>query len=163
MGNNGYSFCGDIDEFVVKDSPGRVTIRGKRNRDERHDMWKVNLNDLIEDHKANIAVSMHGLRNLNAESLARAHEARDLHCRLGHPRDHAFKMLIDNGLISDCRITSRDLDYSNHLLAKCKACLEGKLLAPSEPTAIHTPAEEVGDVIYLDLLEANEPTLGGDT
>ncbi len=59
--NNGYSFCGDRDELTVKDSRGRVVIRGKRNRDEKFDMWKVNLNDLIEEHKANITVSMHGL------------------------------------------------------------------------------------------------------
>jgi hypothetical protein len=75
--NNGYSFYGDKHELIIKDSRGRISIRGKRNRDDIHDMWKVNLNDLMEEHKANVTVTMHGLPNLNAENIARAHEARD--------------------------------------------------------------------------------------
>jgi len=95
--------------------------------------------------------------------IQRAKECRALHISSGHPSDSTFKEALDNGVWPLNALTSKDVDNSNKLLGPCAACVEGKMTNPSEPSTHELRADEVGELLYIDLLKSYTKCIGGHT
>lgn len=103
---------------------------------------------------------------LNQHEMARAHEARDLHVRMGHPGRDAEKQMLDNGILPNINLTSKDFDNAEKLLGPCASCILGKMTAPPEPSREDDDLDvKVGERIYCDLQlqRGKVPSLGGNT
>ena len=100
---------------------------------------------------------------LNDQDISRAKQARALHKAQGHPGDDVMKNVLMYGLWPEMSLTGRDIDNANKLLGPCAACIEGKMVAPPEPSVPNVTATKVGEAIYVDLKQADSRTLGGNT
>lgn len=86
-------------------------------------------------------------RALHAKLL----EAKKLHDALGHPSAKRFKQTLASGKILDCSITAKDIDLMYEILGECTSCLAGKTTNPAAPTSESPKAEEVGEVLHVDI------------
>ena len=100
---------------------------------------------------------------MSAIEIQRAKDCRQLHIAAGHPSDSTMTEALDNGVWPMTELTSRDLKAANRLLGPCSACIEGKMVNPSEPSTNELRASEVGELIYLDLLKPFARCIGGHT
>jgi hypothetical protein len=74
---------------------------------------------------------------------------------MSHPGDHALGMLLDNGGIINCPLTSASLRLRNVILGECEECRKGKATMPiksklSQREQSNNPAEILHmDIIYI--------------
>ena len=100
---------------------------------------------------------------MSAIEIQRAKDCRELHIASGHPSDSTMTEALDNGVWPMIDLTSRDLKASNKLLGNCPACVEGKMINPTEPSTNELRATEIGELLYLDLLKPFARCIGGHT
>lgn len=173
--SGGRRMTGDAHTIIIVDTEGRTFMTGRR----RHDgLYETDLRQLKayasmldpivtdnDDCDRDPPTSLLGLE-LNQHQIARAHEAREWHCKNGHPGKEAERYMIDNGIFPDTKLTSRDFENSYELLGPCTSCILGKMMAPTEPTRDDDDHDlQVGQRIYADLQQqrGNGPSLGGNT
>jgi hypothetical protein len=111
------------------------------------DGWKVKYDEqddkftIEKGHELIIFVKQEGLYRAVTEQVltstleygytkqqhSRAMAVRRLHASLGHPGHKSFSRMLQEGLITDCPFTSKDISESEAILGKCRACVMGKL------------------------------------
>lgn len=96
------------------------------------------------------------------EERNRALEAWKLCALWGHPGYTSIMRDLDNGTRTDTHLTSRDVKVGLKLYGPCTACMEGKMKAPTEPTSITPPAQDVGEHLHADLIPLKAPSIGGN-
>ena len=100
-------------------------------------------------------------RHFTPEQIDRAKRARQLHVCMGHLSDESLCVMLDNGNLINCAVTSSDVRNASIILGSCDACTAGKITTPSFKSSPHEPASTVGEHLYMDLLEVKERTIGG--
>lgn len=105
--------------------------------------------------------------HLTPEETQRAHEARTLCPRMGHPGYKAIYRALRENALANTHLTCVDLTNALRLYGPCQACKEGKMNAPPTRTiSTSPPASHVGQRIYADIKTFNRnesPVLGGFT
>jgi hypothetical protein len=85
--------------------------------------------------------------------IKQAEEARELHKRMSHPGDHALGMLLDNGGILNCRLTSSSLRLAKIIFGECEECRHGKATMPRKMKESDRPrANNPGEILHMDIM-----------
>lgn len=144
----------EIHSYMLKASADPINPKFNEDRDDE---------DYYQEKRTN---GRHNEIPLNQHERARAHEARDLHIRMGHPGDEAQENMVNHGLIPGINLTSKDFENADRLLGRCTSCILGKMQAPTEETRLDEDLNmKVGEIIYVDLQQprGKGPSLGGNT
>ena len=166
----GCAFSGDKEQMVVVDKNGRLMLKAFPRPDG---LFAANLTEcmatyLSSEATVNNVAMMNQIElkehRLNGQDIARATQARRMHCEMGHPGDDAFKAALNNGCYAGVNLTGRDVDNSNIMFGPCQACVEGKMVAPGEPSTDNELPSRIGEMICLDLQHVGaDDSLGGNS
>ena len=171
------TFHGDKTKLIVKNGEGNVMLSAKNLGD---DFWSVTESDLASSISANAAdaidvqpqeeqyqtiINQPGLteRHFTAEQRSRAQEAHNLCRLLRHPGDATIIKALDSNLFVGCHLTSQDFRNGRELLGPCLACVEGKMVAPTEKTSTSPPATKIGEHLHVDMIILEVKSIGGNT
>jgi hypothetical protein len=99
---------------------------------------------------------------MSADERNKAKDAYNLCALIGHRRDQAVILGLDNGSLGPTHLTSQDLRNIRREWSSCIACMEGKMKAPSEKTSNTEPARSIGEHLYGDMLFLSTISLGGN-
>jgi hypothetical protein len=174
---DGGRFEGDRKMLRVFNKNDEIVLKAK-NRDG---FWKCKMSEIAgrneEDNKAygpittdtreeervEQVIPKGPTKHFTAEERARAAEAR-LFCGLcGHPGPEKLCAGLDCGCFGETHITSKDYRNALEIYGPCEACLEAKMRADAEKPSLTPPAEKVGEIIHMDLIELKSTCIGGYT
>jgi hypothetical protein len=153
----GCTIKGEGESMLIKDRDDRVIVRA--HLDEKGlfsaagDQIRAYLSSTSGD-PARIHYSK--------EESDRAAAAWKLHSKLGHPSREILSSALDHNVLQDVFLTSKDLSAAYDIYVSCDACVEGKMIAPSEPTSKSAPAPSVGHTLSVDFIFFSVLTIGGN-
>jgi len=101
--------------------------------------------------------------HLTAEERARAKEAWSLCDVLGHPGPDSVIEALNNGIFQSSHLTGQDYLNGRQLFGDCPACVEGKMVAPTEKSSNTEPARHIGDRLHTDLILLKTKSIGGNS
>jgi hypothetical protein len=85
--------------------------------------------------------------------IRQAEEARDLHNKMSHPGDYALGMLLDNGGIVNCKLTSSSLRLAKIIFGECEQCRHGKSTMPRKVEySDRDRATNPGEILHMDIM-----------
>ena len=96
---------------------------------------------------------------LTAIEISRATDVRKLHNHLGHPSDEVMRVALGTSLYPGIHLNMKDVENSNHLFGKCKACLEAKHKEPAHYKSQDYHTDTVGECLYIDLKQCKQTCL----
>jgi hypothetical protein len=153
----GCSIKGEGESMLIKDKNDRVIVRA--HLDEKGLFSAAG--DQIRAYLTTTGDTSDRV-HFTKEEQQRAKAAWNLHSRLAHPSREVLTSALDHNVFHDNFLTSRDLAIAYDIFVSCDACVEGKMIAPSEPTSSSAPALSVGHTMSIDFIFFLTPTIGGN-
>jgi hypothetical protein len=86
------------------------------------------------------------------EDKERAEETQKLHERLAHPSEEVLKNMLNSGNILNTHLTAKDVDKYRSIVGTCKGCAIGKMTRQSQPESLTPVAENIGDLLHMDIV-----------